>query len=233
MRYCGVSAIPTGHLQLAVLEELRMTDPPVRLAASFYEPGTADQVAAAIGALGDAIIAIATNAAGGDRVGDRLLQALGVAPADQAPEAGRLFELLSDRGLYVPAADASNGLVGEQAWHSARVIETNADAIFCALAHRRLPARRHPFGVQLRIHELEQDHVEAAGGPLWHRRIEEIDAAGAGLCAHRYALGHACWVGDPREGVIVLPGTAVPERFTTEGVLPAVERLRLPAGAPH
>ena len=31
----------------------------------------------------------------------------------------------------------------------------------------------------------------------------------------------------PAEGVIVLPGTALPEHFPTEGVLPEVERLPL------
>jgi hypothetical protein len=72
--------------------------------------------------------------------------------------------------------------------------------------------------------------VEDIGGELWHRRIEEIDAGAAALCAHRYAVGHAWWLGDPAEGVIVLPGASLPERFPTEGVLPPVARLRPPAG---
>ena len=33
--------------------------------------------------------------------------------------------------------------------------------------------------------------------------------------------------GGPGEGVIVLPGSALPEAFATEGVLPPVERLPL------
>ena len=66
------------------------------------------------------------------------------------------------------------------------------------------------------------------GGELWHRRIEELDAAACALCAHRYALGHASWLGDPEEAVIVLPGSALPSEFPRQGVLPPVERLRLP-----
>jgi hypothetical protein len=82
--------------------------------------------------------------------------------------------------------------------------------------------------VRLRIDELAQDQVIDGGGDLWHRRIEELDAAAAALCAHRYAVGHASWVGAPGEGVVVLPGTTVPGRFSSQGVMPPVERLELP-----
>ena len=75
---------------------------------------------------------------------------------------------------------------------------------------------------------LEQHHIADDGGDLWHRRIEEIEAAAAALCAHRYAVGHACWVGRPDEGVIVLPGSRLPDSFSGEGVLPPVERVILP-----
>ena len=63
--------------------------------------------------------------------------------------------------------------------------------------------RRHPLGIQLRIEELLGDHVIDEGGNLWHRRIEEVEAAAAALCAHRYAVGHAPWIGDAE---VVLPG---------------------------
>jgi hypothetical protein len=118
--------------------------------------------------------------------------------------------------------------VSEGAYHDFPVFETNADGVFCALVGKRLPARRHPLGMQLRIEELEGDHVVDDGGELWHRRIEELDAAAAALCAHRYAVGHASWIGSPDEGVIVLPGSSLPERFTSVGVMPVVERLQLP-----
>ena len=65
------------------------------------------------------------------------------------------------------------------------------------------------------------------GGGLWNRRIEEIEAAAAALCAHRFAVGLARWIGDPAEGVIVLPGSGPVQPFTTEGVLPPVSRVPL------
>ncbi|MEJ7717729.1 MAG: hypothetical protein WKF31_07035 [Thermoleophilaceae bacterium] len=109
--------------------------------------------------------------------------------------------------------------------------ETNADGVFFALQERRLPARRHPLGVERRIEELADDNVVDEGGELWHRRIEELEAAAAALCAHRYAVGHARWIGDPAEGVVVLPGSGPLETFSAEGVLPAVERQPLPVRA--
>jgi hypothetical protein len=48
------------------------------------------------------------------------------------------------------------------------------------------------------------------------------------LSAHRYAVGHASWMGDPSTGVVVLPGTGLPDEFRSSGVLPPVERLQLP-----
>ena len=107
------------------------------------------------------------------------------------------------------------------------MFETNVEAVFSALQNRRLPARRHPLGVQRRIQELLDDHVIDDGGDLWHRRIDEIEAAAAAVCAHRFAVGHARWIGDPAEGVVVLPGSGPVRPFTTEGVLPPVARVPL------
>ena len=99
---------------------------------------------------------------------------------------------------------------------------TDPDRVFWALQGRRLPAKRHPYGMQLRIAELIGDRISDEGGDLWHRRIEEIDALACALCAHRFAVGHASWM----DGA-VLPGTSLPQEFSTRGVLPAVERLSL------
>jgi hypothetical protein len=78
--------------------------------------------------------------------------------------------------------------------------------------------------MQLRIEELLGDRVSDESGDLWHRRIEELDAAACALCAHRYAVGHASWL-----GAVVLPGSDLPETFRSAGVMPPVERLQLPA----
>jgi hypothetical protein len=228
VRYCGV--VPArGLLQLALLEEVRTPEPPIRLAAAFFEPGSPEQVAAELGALPEAVIAVGAPLRDAPaRVCDEALRLRGVPPQSPDPEVLRLAAELSALGMFLPADEGEAGTVPEGAYEEAPVFETNADAVFCALQGRRLPAKRHPYGMQLRIAELLEDHVLDDGGDLWHRRIEEIDAGAAALCAHRYAVGHASWIGRPGEGVVVLPGSVVPGRFETEGVLPPVERLQLP-----
>ena len=128
------------------------------------------------------------------------------------PEIQRLAELLAELPAFRPSDGVDDGPVGEGAYHEFPLFETNADGVFYALQGRRLPAKRHPLGLQLRMDELSGDHVIDDGGDLWHRRIEELDAAACALCAHRYAVGHASWLGDPDEGVVVLPGSSVPAR---------------------
>jgi hypothetical protein len=228
VHYCGIALGP-GFLQLASLEEVLVAEPPVRLLATFYEPGDRDQVTAVIRALGDAVVGIGARA-GEDRAADRELAARGVPPMRYSSEAALLYEELADLGVYTPTAHGG-GQVKEGAFRAAALFETSPDGLFAALQGRRVPARRHPLGIQRRIEELEQDHVHDPGGDLWHRRIEEIEAAGAALAAHRYAVAHASWLGNPDEGVIVLPGSRVPERFSAEGVLPPVPRAPLPVAA--
>ncbi len=226
MRYCGVVAVEE-MLQLAMLEEERAPEPPIRLSALFFEPGSPAQVAAELRALPEVVVGVGAPAAA--RPYEAALRARGVAPVAPSPAAASLFEALDELGVFTGEGDNDEGRVGEGAYHAAPVFETNPDGVFFALQGRRLPAKRHPHGMQLRIEELEEDHVIDQGGDLWHRRSEEIDAAGAALCAHRYAVGHASWLGTPGQGVVVLPGSTLPERFGTEGVLPPVERLQLPA----
>ncbi|MGH2714254.1 MAG: DUF429 domain-containing protein [Thermoleophilaceae bacterium] len=232
MHYCGV--VPTQRaLQLAMLEEVRAPEPPVRLSAIFFEPGSAAQVAAELRSLGEVVVGVGAPLAEPHegRTGrdcDALLSRRGAAPHPPAPDARELAELLSDLTLYAPDDQARDGHVDQGAYHNFPLFETNADGVFCALQGRRLPARRHPLGVQMRIEELDGDHVIDEGGDLWHRRIEELDAAACALCAHRYAVGHASWLGDPEEAVVVLPGSSIPHEFPRQGVLPPVERLRLP-----
>jgi hypothetical protein len=231
LRYCGIALGP-GFLQLVALEEVRLSEPPVRLHASFYEPGDAAQVAAALRSLADVVVGVGAPA-GEQRACDRELAARGVPPLPYSQPAARLYAELSDLRLYLPAhaGDAAGGPVEEGAFRVAALFETNPDGVFAALQGRRLPARRHPLGIRRRIEELEQDHVEDPGGDLWSRRIEEIEAAGVALAAHRYAVAHAAWLGNPAEGVVVLPGSRIPERFSAEGVLPEIPRESLPPAA--
>ncbi|HEX2125515.1 MAG TPA: hypothetical protein VHF45_03005 [Thermoleophilaceae bacterium] len=232
MRYCGVVPM-RGALQLAMLEEVRAPEPPIRLSAVFFEPGSPAQVAAELTGLDDVVVAVgaplADPLAGRPRREcDVELTQRGVTPQPRSREIRQLVELLAGLSAFTPSEAAGDGLVGEGAYRDFPLFETNADAVFCALQGRRLPAKRHPLGLHMRLDELSGDHVLDEGGDLWHRRIEELDAAACALCAHRYAVGHASWLGDPDEGVVVLPGSTVPDEFSSRGVLPPVERLRLP-----
>lgn len=236
MRYCGVVA-SGPYQQLCTLEEVRTDEPPIRLRATFYEPGAPEAVAAELRAMEHAVIAVGAPATSpGDgrpaRVCDEELRRRGVFPLPRDEGTPRLVSALG-AAPFAPAdaAGAVEGQVPEGAYEAAPVFETSPDGVFSALHGRRLPARRHPLGVQLRIEELLDEHVEDYGGDLWHRRIEEIDALAAALAAHRYAVGHACWVGDPAEGVIVLPGSRLPDKFSGEGVIPPVPRVPLPPPA--
>lgn len=223
MHYCGVVPMQQA-LQLAMLEEVRAPEPPIRLSAIFFEPGSAAQVASELRSLGELVLGVGAPLSGRQPE----LERRGVPPQPESPEAARLVELL---GLAVFTPDdelEGDGLVPEGAYHDFPLFETSADGVFCALQGRRLPAKRHPYGMQLRIEELLGDRVTDEGGDLWHRRIEELDAVACALSAHRYAVGHASWIGDPNDGVVVLPGTGLPETFRSSGVLPPVERLQLP-----
>ena len=193
MRYCGVVPMQRA-LQLALVEEVRDPEPPIRLTAVFYEPGSADELAAELRTLRDVV-------------------------AGLGPGAHDVAEAL---GVPMPEPEEDGTVVPDGAYQEMPLFPTDPDRVFWALQGRRLPAKRHPYGIQLRIAELIGDRISDEGGDLWHRRIEEIDALACALCAHRFAVGHASWM----DG-IVLPGTSLPREFSTRGVLPPVERISL------
>jgi hypothetical protein len=193
VRYCGVVPMQRA-LQLALVEEVRDPEPPIRLTAVFYEPGSPDELAAELRTLRDVVVGLGPGA----------------------------HEVADALGVPLAEAEEDGAVVPEGAYQEAPLFPTDPDRVFWALQGRRLPAKRHPYGIQLRLAELIGDRISDEGGDLWHRRIEEIDALACALCAHRYAVGHASW----REGV-VLPGTSLPREFSTRGVLPPVERISL------
>lgn len=226
MNYCGIEVGPGIH-HLCALREVRTEEPPVRLEARFYEPGDVRAVARAVRALGEVVVGIAAPQIRTERTCDRMLARLGVRPRPFSDDGAALFDELAGLEVFVPDADPDQGNVPEGAFQEMPVFETNSELVFSALQGRRLPARRHPLGVERRVRELIDDQVTDDGGGLWNRRIEEIEAAAAALCAHRFAVGLARWIGDPDEGVIVLPGSGPVQPFTTEGVLPPVSRVPL------
>ena len=130
----------------------------------------------------------------------------------------------SGLGLYRPDSDALEAPVGSGALRFGRLCETYPDAVFCALLGHRPSPKRTPWGLQQRIAALRMRGVVDDDGGLWHRTLDELDACAAAYAARALAEGGGSWVGDPREGVIVLP---VPELADRYDKLPPPARTRL------
>jgi predicted nuclease with RNAse H fold len=125
-----------------------------------------------------------------------------------------LFRALEHHGRYVPPASATyENTVGDAALLHGRLFETYPDAIFCSLLGHRPSPKRTPWGLQQRIATLKQQGVVDEDGGLWHRTLDELDACAAAYTAYALAAGHGTWVGDPQEGVIVLPATELLGRY--------------------
>jgi hypothetical protein len=114
--------------------------------------------------------------------------------------------------------------VGSGALRFGRLCETYPDAVFCSLLGHRPSPKRTPWGLQQRIAALRMRGVVDDDGGLWHRTLDELDACAAAYAARALAEGGGSWVGDPREGVIVLP---VPELADSYDKLPPPARTRL------
>jgi predicted nuclease with RNAse H fold len=125
-----------------------------------------------------------------------------------------LFEALSGLGRYrPPAPDGKIAPVGPAALRFGRLCETYPDAIFCGLLGHRPSPKRTPWGLQQRIAALRMKGVEDADGGLWHRTLDELDACAAAYAAYALAAGLGIWVGEPEEGVIVLPVAELRDRY--------------------
>jgi predicted nuclease with RNAse H fold len=135
-----------------------------------------------------------------------------------------LFDALERIGLYRPDSGALEAPVGSGALRFGRLCETYPDAVFCSLLGHRPSPKRTPWGLQQRIAALRMRGVVDDDGGLWHRTLDELDACAAAYAARALAEGGGSWVGDPREGVIVLP---VPELADSYDKLPPPARTRL------
>jgi predicted nuclease with RNAse H fold len=135
-----------------------------------------------------------------------------------------LFAALAPLRRFEPQVEgAVEGRVDEGALRFGRVCETYPDAVFCAMLGHRPSPKRTPWGLQERITALKDRGVVDADGGLWHRTLDELDACAAAYAAYVLAGGGGAWVGDPREGVIVLP---------VDELLPRYDPLPPPARAP-
>ena len=136
-----------------------------------------------------------------------------------------LFAALAPLGLFRPHADGTvQGHVDRGDLRFGRLCETYPDAVFCAMIGHRPSPKRTPWGLQQRIAALKLQGVVDADGGLWHRTLDELDACAAAYAACVLAGGGGSWVGDPREGVIVLP---VDELLPRYDPLPPPARVHL------
>jgi hypothetical protein len=241
------------------LHERRPRGGDAELVATFYAPGTVEQVAATVRGFGGEAVA-AVDAPSGRRLdllaaGSPLRERLGLPdgryerhrvcdallfrralPLYPVPAAGQalarweewigvgyaLFDALAPMGLFRPDTADLEGPVGEGGLRFGRLVETYPDAVFCALLGHRPPPKRTPWGLQQRIAALKLRNVVDEDGGLWHRTLDELDACAAAYAGYALANGLGSWVGDAREGVVLLPVTELEERY---------ERLPPPARA--
>jgi hypothetical protein len=125
-----------------------------------------------------------------------------------------LFAALAPLGIYRPqTGDALEGPVGGQALAFGRLFETYPDAVFCSLLGHRPSPKRTPWGLQERIAALRERGVVDDDGGLWHRTLDELDACAAAYSAYALAEGFGSWVGDPHEGVVVLPAAQLADAY--------------------
>jgi predicted nuclease with RNAse H fold len=126
-----------------------------------------------------------------------------------------LFDALDALELFrPPVRDGTvHGSVGDGALRFGRLVETYPDAIFCSLLGHRPSPKRTPWGLQQRIAALKLRGVVDSDGGLWHRTLDELDACAAAYAAYTLANGRGSWVGDPREGVILLPVAELEARY--------------------
>lgn len=126
-----------------------------------------------------------------------------------------LFEELASLGLHRPQAPDGELEAPHRdgALRFGRVGETYPDAVFCSLLGHRPSPKRTPWGLQQRIAALRLRGVVDDDGGLWHRTLDELDACAAAYAAYALAAGTGSWVGDPREGVILLPVPELADRY--------------------
>jgi predicted nuclease with RNAse H fold len=125
-----------------------------------------------------------------------------------------LYAALAALGLYrPPPAEGHMQPVGSAALRFGRLCETYPDAIFCGLLGHRPSPKRTPWGLQQRIAALRIKGIQDADGGLWHRTLDELDACAAAYAAYALAAGLGLWVGEPAEGVIVLPLADLRDRY--------------------
>jgi hypothetical protein len=106
-----------------------------------------------------------------------------------------------------------------------RLAETYPDAIFCTLLGHRPSPKRTPWGLRQRIEALQRKGIVDEDGGSGTARSTSSTRARPPIAAYGLAAGLGTWVGDPDEGVIVLPTAELLDRYEK---LPPPARAQLP-----
>src|SRR5207302_7821466 len=147
----------------------------------------------------------------GRRIAEYELSRRGIGSHQTPRDEQRLFTWMT-AGFDAFRAAARAGypafLGGAVAAGSPLALEAFPYASYVALAGCLSPGRRHRLAWRRAV-------LAEAGltGLSEDATIDLVDAACAGLTGERFAAGNGCWVGDPREGAIVLPVPALEDRY--------------------
>ena len=262
MRFCGidVSARPDNQ-QLCTLHERKGAEG-VELVATFYAPGTIEEVARTIQGFGRGEAVVGIDAPSGRRLGllgphaparatlglpdgryerMRVCDARALPPRPAAvPGAGRRGRgagLDGGRLRPVRGARAARPLRPRARRRRARGRRRRArrsapaassrptrtrSSARCSATARRPSAR--PGAASSGSRRSSCKGIYDDDGGLWHRTLDEIDACAAAYAAYALCVGLGTWVGDPAEGVMVIPTARLLERYTK---LPAPARSGL------
>ena len=220
-------------LQLAMLEEVRAPEPPIRLQrASSTSPATPSQVVARA--------ALARRRGGrrgcaargrGSRACDASWPSAACRRMPLRPSRRRLLL----RGAWPAGVHARGGRrATARAGGGGRLSPASRlrDQRRRRLLRAPGPARCRPSATRSASsgasRSWSDDHVIDEGGDLWHRRIEEIDAAGAALCgAPLRRRARATGLVTPPRAWWCCRERACRSAFSANGVLPDVPRAKL------
>jgi hypothetical protein len=147
----------------------------------------------------------------GRRIAEYELSRRGIGSHQTPHDEERLFTWMT-AGFEAFRAAARAGypafLGGPVAAGSPLALEAFPYASYVALAGCLSPGRRHRLAWRRAV--LAEAGLTGLSGDA---TIDLVDAACAGLTAERFVAGSGCWVGDPREGAIVLPVPALEDRY--------------------
>ena len=158
------------------------------------------------------------------RIAEYELSRRGIGSHQTPREEERLFTwMTAGFEAFVAADDAGYATFLGEGPALGRALEVFPYASYVALAGCLSPGRRHRLAWRREV--LEEARVEGVADGA---TIDVLDAVCAALTAARFVEGSGSWLGDPREGAIVLPVLRLEDAYRR---CAAPDRATMPAGA--